>query len=470
MRPIYEPLAATLAILLLMLMGCEPPPAQYQLAVSVSGLNGGTVVLDINGNETLSVNADGSHFFPTALNNGDSYIVIVENNPADQQCVVAGGFGVIDNGQSSAITVSCADDTPPQDFYSIGWTMSIGGPVDGLTLDLNGTEALVWQPGVYNFNTELNEGDTYVVTIAANPENGVCHLWNGTGVVSGNVDDIMIFCSAETMIATPENFPDWQFADCINDLRAESFSQVTTLDCYWHGIKDATGVEFLTQLSELDLGLNDITSIDLSNNIYLSVLSLPSNELTSIDISNNTALTSLNLHSNNLSDINISSNSALTFLHLAANNLSDINISSNSALTFLHLGSNNFSDIDLSNNPLLEKAYLERNQFTNLNVSANTQLRWLYLDDNFLTGIDVSNNLDLDRLILRGNSITSIDVSNNIELTELHLPNNLLTTMNLDQNVNLNSVALGGNPFDAATVAYLEALKASGTIQYFFYP
>ena len=57
-----------------------------------------------------------------------------------------------------------------------------------------------------------------------------------------------------------------------------------------------TGIEAFVNLENLHCGENQLTSLDVSNNIALELLYLPHNQLTSLDVSNNTALTGLDLH------------------------------------------------------------------------------------------------------------------------------------------------------------------------------
>ena len=59
--------------------------ASYTVGGTVSGLTG-TVVLQNNGSDNLSVSADGLFTFGTALNNGATYTVTVLTQPTGQTC------------------------------------------------------------------------------------------------------------------------------------------------------------------------------------------------------------------------------------------------------------------------------------------------------------------------------------------------------------------------------------------------
>ena len=66
----------------------------YSVGGSVSGLSG-TVVLQDNGGDDLSVSANGPFSFATKLAGGAAYNVTVKTNPSGQSCSVANGSGTI---------------------------------------------------------------------------------------------------------------------------------------------------------------------------------------------------------------------------------------------------------------------------------------------------------------------------------------------------------------------------------------
>ena len=72
--------------------------ATFSVSGSVAGLSG-TVVLQDNNSDTLSVSANGSFSFGTLLANGASYNVTVLTNPSGQACSVTGGSGAVSRRQ-----------------------------------------------------------------------------------------------------------------------------------------------------------------------------------------------------------------------------------------------------------------------------------------------------------------------------------------------------------------------------------
>ena len=89
-------------------------PNGYTITGMVSGLNSGaSVVLLNNGANALTVSANGSFTFPTALASGASYAVTVGTQPAGESCVVAdGGPGVV-SADVTNVVVTCTATAPP---------------------------------------------------------------------------------------------------------------------------------------------------------------------------------------------------------------------------------------------------------------------------------------------------------------------------------------------------------------------
>ena len=82
----------------------------YSVGGTVSGLSG-TVVLQDNGGDNLSVTANGSFTFATTLTSGSAYSVTVLTNPTGQTCTVTSGSGTIASANVTGVAVACAAST-----------------------------------------------------------------------------------------------------------------------------------------------------------------------------------------------------------------------------------------------------------------------------------------------------------------------------------------------------------------------
>ena len=163
-------------------------PLTYTVGGTASGLNG-TVTLQDNGGDNLSVSASGSFTFATAVAFGSPFSVTVATSPAGQSCAVTGGSGAIGTGNVTSVTVSCAALK-----YSVGGTVS--GLTGTLTLQDNGGDNLaVSANGSFTFATQLTSSTPYSVTVVASPAGQACSVGNGSGTVgTGNVTSVTVTC------------------------------------------------------------------------------------------------------------------------------------------------------------------------------------------------------------------------------------------------------------------------------------
>jgi hypothetical protein len=123
-----------------------------------------------------------------------------------------------------------------------------------------------------------------------------------------------------------------------------------TINCQNLNISDLTGIEAFTALQELNCRINQLTSLDVSNNTALEVLYFSDNQLTSIDVSNHTALTELHCFYNQLTSLDVSNNTALAYLLCGHNQLTSLDVSNNTALfSFLCNNNNQLTSLDVRN-------------------------------------------------------------------------------------------------------------------------
>ena len=175
--------------------------ATYSVGGSVSGL-AGTVVLQDNGGDNLSVSANGPFTFGTALAGGAAYSVTVKSNPPGQTCTVANGSGTVAAANITNVAVSCTNNP----------TYSVGGSVSGLAgtvvLQDNGGDNLSLSAnGPFTFGTALAGGAAYSVTVQTNPPGQTCTVSSGSGTIgSANVTSVAVSCTATTSASGSDDF------------------------------------------------------------------------------------------------------------------------------------------------------------------------------------------------------------------------------------------------------------------------
>ena len=119
------------------------------------------------------------------------------------------------------------------------------------------------------------------------------------------------------------------------------------------GITDMTGIQDFTSLKFLSLYGNPITSIDVSSLANLSYIDLGNTNISSVDLSNNSQLMNVYLYNNtNLTSVNVTGLSNLRVLDLSTSGtLSSINVSSADKLTGIG-GLNSVSCVTVSQSQL----------------------------------------------------------------------------------------------------------------------
>ena len=90
-------------------VSCTANPTSFTVGGSVSGLSG-TVVLQDNGGDDLTVAANGSFTFATKVASGAGYAVTVKTNPSGQTCTVASGSGTMGSANVTSVAVTCDDE------------------------------------------------------------------------------------------------------------------------------------------------------------------------------------------------------------------------------------------------------------------------------------------------------------------------------------------------------------------------
>jgi uncharacterized repeat protein (TIGR03803 family) len=171
--------------------------ASYTLGGSVSGLNGGSLMLSDNGGAALTVNANGGFTFPTTMAGNSAYSVTVAQQPRGQVCTVsnASGAGVV--GNVSNIAVTCAVQT-----YSIAGSVSGLAAGQSLTLQNNGADAqAISANGTFTFATPVAANSSYAITVASQPSQQVCTVSNGSGSgVVANIGNVSVTCSTDSYV------------------------------------------------------------------------------------------------------------------------------------------------------------------------------------------------------------------------------------------------------------------------------
>jgi hypothetical protein len=168
-------------------------PLTYTIGGTVSGLTGSVTLLN-NGANSLTLSANGSFAFTTALAAGSAYAVTVSTQPSGETCTVSSGAGTVGSATVTNIAVACTASAPP--------THTIGGTVTGLTgsvtlLDNGANSLTLSADGSFTFTTALAAGSAYAVTVSAQPTGETCTISDGSGTVgSADVTNVAVACAS----------------------------------------------------------------------------------------------------------------------------------------------------------------------------------------------------------------------------------------------------------------------------------
>tara|TARA_B100000809_G_C15117168_1_gene522909 strand:- start:1297 stop:2550 length:1254 start_codon:yes stop_codon:yes gene_type:complete len=215
---------------------------------------------------------------------------------------------------------------------------------------------------------------------------------------------------------------------------------LTSLNVVVSSISDLTGIEDFIALTFLNCIGNQLTNLNVVQNINLTTLWCNNNLITNLDVTQNINLTNFSCGANQLSSLDVTQNTSLVELQCGYTTLTSLDVTQNPNLTRLHCQWSNLSNIDLSQNTQLIYLYINNNQLSSLNLTLNTSLYWLYASVNQITSLDLSQNILLADVRCNSNQLVSINTSGANSLSVLSCYSNLLTELNIASNTLMTSL------------------------------
>ena len=170
-----------------------------------------------------------------------------------------------------------------------------------------------------------------------------------------------------------------------------------------------------------------LVTCELGKNDNLEVLDLMMNKITELDLSQLPKLRELAITDNRLTTIDLSKLKSLKEFYGSYNNVGTLDIKQNHSLEVLACAGMGLTELDLSNNPKLENLTAGNNNYTTFpDLSNKPALKWIDMESCGMKEIDVTKFPKLKFLDLSGNQLTNIDLSKNTLLRKLDLENNQL--------------------------------------------
>ena len=284
-----------------------------------------------------------------------------------------------------------------------------------ITNDANLTDITPLDNGIYSFTMPEYEG-MFLLNISIQFE-------QETVIVEGvNINE--------------ENFPDanfrkWLLAQSygkdavITDAEMAGITKISATGC---GIADLTGIEYFTQLTELNVAnfddtpeekKNRITSIDLSALTKLRKLWCNDNLIASLDFSQCPDLRDLDCSNNQLTELNVTGCPYLSTLLCSGNNLTELDVTQNPSMYQLYCDNNQLTSIDVTNFEQMIMFNCYNNQLTSLDLTGCTALFQLYCYNNKIKGEAMTNLVNSLETPPNGGYMVIIDLESDTEENEM---------------------------------------------------
>ena len=191
-------------------------------------------------------------------------------------------------------------------------------------------------------------------------------------------------------------------------------------------ITDLNGLEHFTNLTRLEINLNNISAFDGTPFTNLEYLNFSNNNLTTTNLAGLSNLQIFWAHGNPFSSIDVSSLSALELLDISyCDNLTGLDVSN---LT-------NLIDLFCSSNDTM----------TSLNVNGCSALEDLYCQYSALTSLDLSGLANLSTMFAENNNISIIDVTGAVSLGNINIAYNQVSSLTVHDLPVLQSISASGN-------------------------
>ena len=179
----------------------------HTIGGTITGVSG-TLVLQDNGRDDLTVTADGPFKFPLAIPSGGSYDVTTKsaNGAQSQACTFTNATGMVGDSDIANVTIVCMANAALRAAVS-------GLSGTGLVLQntINGDSLAVAANGTATFSAGIGSGGAYNVVVASQPTtpSQTCVVANGSGTgVSGTPVTVTCTTNSYTVGGVVTGLPD----------------------------------------------------------------------------------------------------------------------------------------------------------------------------------------------------------------------------------------------------------------------
>ena len=209
----------------------------------------------------------------------------------------------------------------------------------------------------------------------------------------------------------------------LTEANKKAIEAVTSLNIEGKNLTDISGIEYFTNLTELNCDKNQLTALPVEKLTKLTSLSCSYNQLTALPVENLTNLTLLYCSYNQLTELPVEKLTKLTELSCFDNQLTALPVGNLTQLTELSCSYNQLTALLVGNLTQLTELSCSYNQLTELPVENLTNLTTLYCDNNQLTALSVGSLTNLNVLSCNENHLTELDITSVTSLNGLFCGN-----------------------------------------------
>src|SRR5690606_20151512 len=173
-------------------------------------------------------------------------------------------------------------------------------------------------------------------------------------IPDSNFKGMLLNASPSNSIATnSSHFPIVIDTNGDGEIQVSEALQVYQLRIIQGGISDLTGIEYFTNLDNLNCSYNQLTSLGGATALpNLTALYCDNNQFTALDVSGISTLTQLACNNNSITSLTL--NNDLTYLNCSNNPLGTLDVSTLTDLVTLVCNANSLSNLDVINQTNLQ--------------------------------------------------------------------------------------------------------------------
>ena len=180
----------------------------------------------------------------------------------------------------------------------------------------------------------------------------------------------------------------------------------------YNDLESLEGIEYFTNLKELQCYDTQLKTIDCSELKKLETLEIQNTGITELDISKNTQLKNLDCYNTRIKELDISNNIEIEVLNVHDTDISELDVSMLPNLRELLCSGTRIEDIDVSKNGELQSLDVSGTSVSEVDVSNNTKLMGIYcINCSGINDIDITNNKKLQEVRIEGTKIPKMDLS-----------------------------------------------------------